>query len=402
MVGTEYGSLTKEPPLATLDATIRAITPGMSYEALLAYAREATHRDAPGLITKRFLRVERDGSIAYDYFLSLLSTNPLESPFIRKIMYFLWAYRDDRIRRFVCERVANQNGLWRVSQLLNKANSNFFEEWLQPSTARKARSNFEYFLVEASLYNLQTRAVHLELDDGWVAHAAMAAAQHERDPVLREELLANPIAFLERRGWIGLLNARRASVPTTSPLLIADALPLEDAVINTTPAAAQISSEWQPRNVATSGRKSATVDIDLVARERANASHYMLEEVLVRFAKVQAFLPKRNQNIDIYFETAAGTVLAEIKSCTDGNFHAQVRKAISQLFEYRFLYQDLLGSTIIMLLLMETAPPHEKRWLVDYTRSLGITLAWYEASTSAIATTGEPPLSLSTILIAQP
>jgi hypothetical protein len=285
MVGTEFGSLTKEPPLATLDATIRAVTPGMSYDALLAYARSATHRDAPGLITKRFLRVGRDGSIAYDYFLSLASTNSLESPLIRKVMYFLWAYRDERIRRFVCERIASQNGLWRASQLVNKANSDFFERWFEPSTARKARSNFEYFLVEANVYDPRTRTVRLELDDGWVAHAAIAAAQHERDPVLREELLSNPITFLEQRGWMGLLNARRASVSAISPLLLADALPLEDAVINTAPAARQTGSEWRSRNVATSGRKSATVEIDLVARERANASHYSLEETLVGLAK---------------------------------------------------------------------------------------------------------------------
>lgn len=29
MAGKDYGSLTKEPPLATLDATIRAVTLGM-------------------------------------------------------------------------------------------------------------------------------------------------------------------------------------------------------------------------------------------------------------------------------------------------------------------------------------------------------------------------------------
>ncbi len=158
----------------------------MSYEELLATARAETHRDAPGLLNKRFLLVGSNGTITYDYFLSLVATHRLESPFIRKIMYFLWAYRDDRIRRFVCERIADRNGRWRVPQLLNKANSDFFEQWLQPSTARKARSNFEYFLVEAKLYNPKSRTVQLELADGWLGHAAIAAAQHETDRVLRE------------------------------------------------------------------------------------------------------------------------------------------------------------------------------------------------------------------------
>src|SRR5580692_6588467 len=141
MRSKEYGTLTKEPPLATLDATIRAITPSMPYAGLLAHSKANTHRDAPSLLKRRFLRVSRSGVISYDYFLSLLATHPLESPFVRKVMYFLWAYRDERIRSFICERIADQSGRWRVPQLLNKANSKVFERWLQPSTARKARSN---------------------------------------------------------------------------------------------------------------------------------------------------------------------------------------------------------------------------------------------------------------------
>jgi len=398
MAGKEYGSLTKEPPLATLDATIRAVTPGMSYDSLLAYARINTHRDAPGLISKRFLRVGSNGTVAYDYFLSLAATHNLESPFIRKVMYFLWAYRDDRIRRFVCEKIADSSGRWRIAQLLNKDNSKFFEQWLQTSTARKARSNFEYFLVETKLYDPKLRRVHLELDDGWLGHAAIAAAQYETNVFMREELLANPVAFLEHQGWLGLLNSNLRSLPSISPILSADTVPLEDDTIKTRPIALPSGSDWRPRNRTTSGKKSTTAEIDLVARERGSNSHYMLEEILVELAKQEKLLPKYNQNMDIYFETEQGTVLAEIKSCTDTNFHSQFRKGISQLFEYRFLYRDLLGSKVTMLLLMETAPPSEKLWLVDYANSLGVTLAWKDARARAIVTKDSPPASLSAVI----
>jgi len=256
-------------------------------------------------------------------------------------------------------------------------------------------------LVETNIYDPQSRAVHLELDDGWLGHAAIAAAQHERDLALRGELLANPEAFLEQRGWIGLLNADRAKLPTVSPTLSTDAVPLEDTAINTGVTVSQSGSDWHTRTVATSGRTRLTTEIDLVARERATNSHYMLEEILVGIAKAQNFSPKRNANIDIYFETPSGTVLVEIKSCTDSNFHAQFRRGISQLFEYHFLYRELLGPKTTMLLLMEAAPPAEKSWLIAYADYLGVILAWKDPNTKAIITTGSLPESLSKIVIAK-
>jgi hypothetical protein len=396
----ELGSLTKEPPLATHDATIQAITPGMTYRSLLKYARTApsTHRDAPGLISKRYLLINRDGTIAYDHFLSLTKLHKLESPFIRKIMYFLWAYRDERIRRFICERIADKEGLWRISQLVKKDNSIFFEKWLEPSTSRKARSNFEYFLVETGIYDPKTRSVHLELDDGWLHQAAIAAAQHEVNPLEREELLINPIAFLRKRQWLGLLNTSDENLPTISPTLSSDSIPLEDSEIKINPAVLPRASDWARRSPITSGKASITATVDLVARERGNKSHYMLEEMLVTLAKSLGCSPKNNQHIDVFFETTAGTVLAEIKSCTDNNFHSQVRKGISQLFEYRFLNRSLFRSEVTMLLLVETTPPKEKMWLVDYLLSLGIVLAWKDTS-NRIATTVAVPDSLSGIVL---
>jgi hypothetical protein len=277
MAERELGSLTKEPPLATLDDTIRAIAPGVSYSALLMHARVHTHRDAPGLIRQRFLLVRKDGTISYDHFLSLAAIHRLESPLIRKIMYFVWAYRDERIRRFICERVADDSGRWRVAQLLDKRNAKFFEQWLAPSTAKKARSNFEYFLVETKIFDPKSKAIHLELDDGWLHDAAIVAAQHEPRALAREELLANPIDFLRKSGWIGLVNPPGAVLPVISPLLSTDSLPFEDQQIPTSPSDVTSGTDWQRRNVASAKKRSATAEIDLVARERANRTHYLLE-----------------------------------------------------------------------------------------------------------------------------
>jgi hypothetical protein len=141
----------------------------MPYGTLLAYANRHTHKDAPGLIAKRFLLLASDNTITYDHFLSLAAVHPLGSPFIRKIMYFLWAYRDERIRRFVCEVIADASGRWRINELRRKSNANFFHQWLAASTARKARSNYEFFLAETNIVDLKARTVDLDLGDGWLA-----------------------------------------------------------------------------------------------------------------------------------------------------------------------------------------------------------------------------------------
>src|SRR5581483_7027560 len=136
---SNLGSLTKEPPLAKLDDTIRAIRPGMRYADLLAFAATDTHPDAPGLIAKRFLLLDASDRIVYDRFLSLVNAEGIDSPRVRKVMYLVWALRDERVRRFIVEKVAGRDGKWKVSALRNKGNATFLEEWLNAASAKKAR-----------------------------------------------------------------------------------------------------------------------------------------------------------------------------------------------------------------------------------------------------------------------
>lgn len=369
-----------------------AIRPGMQYTTLLAYARAHTHRDAPGLARRRYLLINPDGSIAYDHFLSLVGAYGLNNPLVRKVMYFAWAYRDDRIRMFICDKIADKRGVWNVERLIDKKNAKFFERWVRPSTATKARSNLEFFLVETKIFDPRSKKIHLELDDGWLQHGAIVAAQHERNAATREELLANPIAFLQRRGWAGLLNGNVSKSP---PTLTTDAVPLEDAAIGIREDSVQTSFDWDRKPPTSSGKSLAAAQIDLIARERASLSHFKLEELLAKIAKRKGLEPKYNQNIDLFFKRGNRCILVEIKSCMDSNFHSQLRKAVGQLLEYQFVYRKLLGPSITKLILMETAPPKEKIWLLEYARSLGILVAWADYATKEIVTICTPPTCLA-------
>lgn len=398
MANRDLGSLTKETPLSKLDGTIEAIRPGMQYAALLNFAREHTHNTAPGLIRKRFILVDDDDTIIYDRFLQLVSEHGIKAPIVRKTMYFVWAYRDERFRNFICERVADRRGKWRTTQLLNKNNAIFFEKWFVPKSAQKARSNIEFFLVGAGIFDPQQRSVSLGMDDGWLTDAAIIAAQYEKNSSDRQQLVHDPKGFLIQKGWTGLINLTPEELQNIDLPETNDPSPLEDDTISISPVVKSRGQSWNRELPKSSGKQSTSATVDLVLRERASKAHHTLEKSLAEAARALGCDPKYNEHIDMYFDTTNGVVLAEIKSANGKNFHSQIRKGISQLFEYRFIYRDLIGPSVILLLITETPPTSSKTWLVEYLESLKITLAWQDSKSLKFFTSRSIPRALKGIV----
>ena len=373
----------------------------MTYAELLELARAKDHGTAPGLIRQRFIQVGRDKTVAYDRFLSLASTHGITSPLVRKVMFFVWAYRDLRVRRFICERVADRNGKWRVNELVKIANLQFFvrEKWLTLPAAQKARSNIQFFLEETGIFDEKARRIHLELDDGWLYEAAAVAAQHEEDPVIRRRLLDDVAQFLITNNWNGLINANASELTAIGANPVEDVIPLEDEAITIERAKQAPTREWNRRKPKQSDKKSTNVFVDLVARERANQSHFQLEQITANAIKAQGYVPRHNEHMDMYFETPHGSVLTEMKSCDSSNIHAQIRKGISQLFEYRYVYRETLGKDPLLVLIIETAPLADKAWLVEFLQSLKIVLAWKQPGTEILASTCRLPQALEGIVL---
>lgn len=64
----------------------------------------------------------------------------------------------------------------------------------------------------------------------------------------------------------------------------------------------------------------------------------------------------------------------EMKSTTDENAHSQIRRAISQLYEYRYLQQVPSAKLVVVI---ENPPPKEKKWIVDYVvNDRKLLIAW--------------------------
>ena len=88
-----------------------------------------------------------------------------------------------------------------------------------------------------------------------------------------------------------------------------------------------------------------------------------------------------------------------MKSCHRGNLHSQVRRGISQLFEYQFIYRERLGNDVVPVLIIETEPMSDYRWLIEYTESIGILLVWKDES--RIVTTSNIPTALNGVVLPQ-
>jgi hypothetical protein len=103
--------------------------------------------------------------------------------------------------------------------------------------------------------------------------------------------------------------------------------------------------------------------IDAAARERADDSHKMLTNLVASKIKKAGGLPKRNLFVDLSTALNEDFYLFEMKSTTNENVHGQVRRAISQLYEYRYLQQVPDAKLVVVI---ENPLPRDKVWLIDY------------------------------------
>jgi hypothetical protein len=311
-------------------------------------------------------------------------------------MYFTWAWRDARLRQFIVDVVAGPDGRWSVQRLTDKANSEFFEQWLSGSSPQKARSNIEFFLEETGIYDTTSRNIRLDLSDGWLAEAMTVAAQHEPDVAIREAMVRDPIGILRALRLLSLADISETAASGTAmrqPLADPSQLPDDDsAPASYAPPADKTWTDRDRRPIVAGGNAR---NVDPIALERANASHLRLERILAGLLKQAGCEPRNSSAIDMYARTANGTVLVEIKSCHSNNVHAQIRRGLSQLLEYEFIYRNVLGPLSAKALLIETEPPARKRWLVELLSSIGITLAWKEADADRFVTSAPIPKALA-------
>jgi hypothetical protein len=122
---------------------------------------------------------------------------------------------------------------------------------------------------------------------------------------------------------------------------------------------------------------SAVSVVSTYAKEKldsANATHATLLDFLGQFLGANGHRVEANQFVDAYTRLRSGPAIFEAKSVTDDNELAQIRRGLSQLYEYRYRH-DLTSATLWLVL---SRAPRED-WVVNYLeRDRGIHIIWLE------------------------
>jgi len=105
------------------------------------------------------------------------------------------------------------------------------------------------------------------------------------------------------------------------------------------------------------------IEIDSAKTDRANLIHHKLVTAKAGFLEEREFPARQNESVDLYSESKGDTVLYEMKSISDSNFVTQVRRAISQLYEYRYVF-GVAGARLCVV--TNKYPEAHARWYLNY------------------------------------
>lgn len=114
--------------------------------------------------------------------------------------------------------------------------------------------------------------------------------------------------------------------------------------------------------------------VDRAKRERATTSHETLVNLMAERLRQRGAIPKANRYVDLSARWAGADYLFEMKSTTEDNPHSQIRRGLSQLYEYRFI-QNVEEAKLVLVI--ENPLPKQNQWMEDYLlNDRGVLLVW--------------------------
>jgi hypothetical protein len=326
---------------------------------------------------KRYLTVS-GAAVRRDKLIDLIQEEGSFTTRVKMVMYFVFLFRDPRYRSFICERIAIRDGLWDASAF--RANSGPFFEG---SGTTKAFTNLRQLLVQADLLHDRSFGTKpfpaLSL---WFPDAVETASAYITNAVAKQEFLSSPQSFLVKHGIHGLLNSTPAELNKIEVQITyeesADQLPIYAAQpARTASTSATALKAWA--KTAPPKRSDLTPSEILnnpALLERANNQHFLLEKLVSDGCRAGGLHPQYNVHMDLIVETALGSILFEMKSCQIGSTRSQIRRAVSQVFEYSYIYRNRVKHTIQPCIVVERRPRGIDEWLIEYVEFLKVALVW--------------------------
>jgi hypothetical protein len=121
-----------------------------------------------------------------------------------------------------------------------------------------------------------------------------------------------------------------------------------------------------------------SIDVDTQKLERANQIHWKLVDAKSSFLSGKGFTPNAHSQIDLYTGIQKEFIFYEMKSVNEdgSNLLPQLRKAISQLYEYRFIYGE---PSVRLCVVTNQGIATKDKWLLNYLeKDRAIAYEWTE------------------------
>lgn len=111
-----------------------------------------------------------------------------------------------------------------------------------------------------------------------------------------------------------------------------------------------------------------------VKLEQANSEHVRTLAALTNHLRGHGKQVSSSRLIDAFTVLATGPAIFEVKSISESNEREQVRHALSQLYEYRYLHQK---SDATLWIVFSREP--FSRWIIEYlTRDRDVRVIWFD------------------------
>lgn len=139
------------------------------------------------------------------------------------------------------------------------------------------------------------------------------------------------------------------------------------------PATGNLSEYLEIEQRASKAKKEITYFKDQNKLERATNAHISLVNLVAYKIRKKGRIPKSNQLIDLAVRFDFD-YLFEMKSTNNSNVRSQIRKGMSQLYEYRYL-QSKPNAKLVLVVEMPLGVDHS--WMIEYMEiDRNINLVW--------------------------
>lgn len=126
-------------------------------------------------------------------------------------------------------------------------------------------------------------------------------------------------------------------------------------------------------------RDLADPEITKIKRQRRNLAHKELIDKMDSLLRRLGAEPKENDHVDLYAKIPNdGSFIFEMKSGGDSLLE-QIRKGLSQLYEYRFRYKSMIHDENVSLCLVLPSSPNNIPWMTEYLCiDREINICWFD------------------------